>query len=354
MASNTKNKTATTESKKEEKTIKKEHKKNPMQIILLLLVLLAISGVLYSLYQQNKISNLLKTQTNNVQDELNSLKLLHANSASALNKTIESQKELHKSIYSSMEELEKSVNGAIKDNLLLNNDWILIKARTYLENAYIQTTFNNDSGSAIKLLEQASHILSKAHGTEIIKIRHAISEEISTIKQQTEEDTADIIIKLNSTEELIAALAIPQKITGQKIGNDNIKADTKHKASWGVLEKLVVIRKHDNPIEPLPSASRWAFVKENLILSLKEAEWGALQKNQAIYEHALKNAIKIINEKVDDTKVTKEIKKTLNKLTEIEFQKNRNSVEKSLNLLNELIDKKEEELKPMQNNGATP
>ena len=114
------------------------------------------------------------------------------------------------------------------------------------------------------------------------------------------------------------------------------------KESVGLLEKLVVIRHHNEEILPLPSPAYESMLRESIRLNLQEAQWAALQNNETVYQFSLAQATKNVHRSFElNTSITKTLIKQLQGLQKIHFLQQKPLLDQSLPLLNQLIESKD-------------
>ena len=292
--------------------------------------------------QLSKVQNIFSTQLQQLeqsQDQVHELENTRANKT----------EEIQTQFQAKFENLSKQIQNAMQQKFYQNQDWLLLKARYYLELAQINAHWSNEIDATIALLEQSDQLLKQLNDPEILNIRQAIAKDIAQIQALPIVDIAGLLSQLDAAQNSINDLSIPLPIKGNTSSSENSTPPSNDSSTWKVrlqgslnaLEKLVVIRRHDQGIEPLISPLFEALLKEKLRLNLQEAQWAVLNNEPFVYQLTLKQAISSLkmhfNENMPNTAAL------IKKLTELQ-QKNvtqkRPAMGSALPMLNELIETK--------------
>ncbi|WP_242605241.1 uroporphyrinogen-III C-methyltransferase [Fluoribacter gormanii] len=266
-----------------------------------------------------------------------------------MNARTNTTEEIQTQLQVKFENLSKQIQNAVNQKFYQNQDWLLLKTRYYLELAQINAHWSNETDSTIALLEQADQLLKQLNDPKILNIRQAIAKDIAQIQTLPSVDIAGLLSQLDAAQNSINDLSIPLPMSGNTPPKENTIPSSNDSSSWkvrlqssmNVLEKLVVIRRHDQGIEPLMSPLFEALLKEKLRLNFQEAQWAVLNNEPFVYQLALKQAISSLkmnfNENIPSTAAL------IKKLTELQ-QKNitrkKPAMGSALPMLNELIETK--------------
>ena len=151
-------------------------------------------------------------------------------------------------------------------------------------------------------------------------------------------------MELNSISEQLEQLPLDHDNANGDV--QNLTKDTKNTSGWRkywhksleTLEKLVVIRHQNKPIEPLISPKQQMFLVENIQLKLSQASWALLQNNQKVFENSLDTAIAWINKYyAPDATATTSITSSLQALKKINLQPKLPDLNKAIELNSELL-----------------
>ncbi len=318
-------------------------KTNRMKIVALILAGCFVVAIAINLALHQGTNQQIKTLHSQIdrlkQQQINSDKQI----ATTLNLINNSQEKFH----DEMSTLEKYLQTTLKQRLYQTKDWLLLKARYCIELAQINAHWSDNTETTIALLQQADTLLVDIHDQRAFPIRQAISKEITSLETMPKLDVAGLLSQLDAAQSVIVNLELKPEISPEEqhsatVANHPSTAWQKHlKETVSLLEKLVVVRRHDEDILPLPSPAYEAMLRESIRLNLQEAQWALLQNNESIYQFSLNQALKNISRAfAPNTAGTDALIKQLKSLQKIHLTQQKPPLEQSLPLLNELIESK--------------
>jgi uroporphyrin-3 C-methyltransferase len=245
--------------------------------------------------------------------------------------------------------LNKHLQSALQQRLYQTKDWLLLKARYYLELAQVNAHWSDNWQTTTALLQQADTLLADIHDQQLFKIRQAIAKELTQLQTMPKIDIPGLLSQLDATTSMITNLPLKPTVPPE---NKKIVTTSNNKtlSTWrerlresvGLLEELVVIRHHDEYIAPLPSPAYESMLRESIRLYFQEAQWAVLQNNEAVYQLSLAQAIKKINLSFDsEATETVALLEQLQTLQHIHLLEQKPILEQSLPLLNKLIESKD-------------
>ena len=245
------------------------------------------------------------------------------------------------------------MQSSLQQGSYQSKDWLLLKVRYYLELAQINAQWSDNWQTTSALLQQADTQLATIHDQRLFNVRKTIASEIAELKAMPKPDTAGLLSQLDAAFSSITQLTLKPAVTKE---DENNPSDTANKSpsSWqehmkesvSLLEKLVVVRRHNEDIVPLPSPVYESMLREGIRLNLQEAQWAVLQNNEAVYQLSLTQAIKNIKRSFELTATnTSSLLKQLQALQQTHLVQQKPLLEQSLPLLNQVIESK---------NSATP
>lgn len=250
--------------------------------------------------------------------------------------------------------LNKELQTAMSQRLYQNQDWILLKARYYLELAQINAHWSDNYKTTIALLLQADTLLNQLSTPKIFDIRQVIAKEIAQLKALPAPDLAGLLSQLDAAQLSVSNLTIQSTIDEEKVTTPSELPQSSNPSSWRtrfkdnvkLLEKLVIVRRTDENIQPLMSPLFESLIRESIRLNLQEAQWAILNHNSAVYQLALKQAStnikRIFNEKEPNTAA---LLNQLSELQQIKLSQEKPETGLALPLLNQMIEHNE-----LQNN----
>ncbi|HHT9951744.1 TPA: uroporphyrinogen-III C-methyltransferase [Legionella pneumophila] len=315
-----------------------------------LLAFLAIIISIYSIQVDKQFQNHQLVENKKLTDELGRIKAKQNTVQKLLDNNANHLQQIQSDLTSKMDGLNKELQTAMKQKMYQNNDWLLLKARYYLELAQINVHWSDNFNTSVALLQQADELLKGMNIPKIFTIRQTIAKEIAQLKSISVVDITGILSQLDAAQAAINNLSIQSVVDQQEVLNHITKPEESGKTGWrnrlqdsvNFLEKLVVIRRHNENIQPLISPLYESAIKENIRLNLQEAQWAILNNNPAVYQFALNQAIanlkRVFNESSQNTDA---LIKQLSTLQNVKLTQEKPVVGQAIPLINQMIDNKE-------------
>jgi uroporphyrin-III C-methyltransferase len=332
----------------EPQTIKKPGSSVACRYHSLIFPLIAIIALLLAGYASVQTWQLHKQQLQqkeNINNTLHTFNQQQSNTGSQFDAMDKSLKASELKLQTRINDLNKNLQKALKQRLYQKQDWLLLQARYYLELAQINAHWSKNQETTTALLQEADSVLQEMTLQELLPIRQAIATEMAQIKALPVIDIAGILSQLDAAEAMIAKLPIKKSISDAESGAQ--QADKTDGSAWrnrfnesmDLLQKLVVIRHHDNDIKPLLSPLYQATLRENIRLNLQQAQWAVLQNNSAVFSHSLTQALKDIERTFEkNASSTQSLIEQIQALQQIKLTVQAPPVSRSLQLLNQVID----------------
>jgi uroporphyrin-3 C-methyltransferase len=269
---------------------------------LVVTTLLAIAGIIYFAQHTIQFKQDTMKQIQSLKTEIKTLQEEQKNTTTALKDT----QGVITNAQEKLTNMDKEFQAALKEAKYQTKDWLLLKARYYLELAQINTHWSNDTETTIALLQEADALLAPFREQPVFNIRQVIAQEMTELKATPKVDTTGLLSQLDAIFNLINQ--IPLKRTTPSL-EEKLKSpapasmsttttssvwQTRFKKSLDALEKLVVIRRQDDEYLPLPSKAYESMLRESIRLALQQAQWAVLQHDEAMYQFSLNQAMKLI------------------------------------------------------------
>ena len=182
-----------------------------------------------------------------------------------------------------------------------------------------------------------SNLKSSEKNPSFFTVREIIAQEIAEQEAAPKFDMIGLLSQLNAVELQIKA----SKNTSQTPTEKSIPSETISTAK-DLLQRLVIIRHHEQPIEPLQSPAYKASLQEATLLNIQEAKWAVIQTNDEIYQMALDEAIEQEKQMGSDPVIIS----SLEALKNIQLKHPHIVPKQSLNLLKEAMDASTGETQP--------
>lgn len=308
------------------------------------IALSALAIALYNSHQTTTASSIFEKEQQKILVEMNQLKQQQSNGKEQSQKIANEQNQLEDKI----NQLKQHTHTALQQKSNQNQDWLLLKARYYLELAQINAHWSENDQSTTELLQQTDTLLGQMNSTAVFEIRQIIAKEMTQLNATKRLDLVGILSQLSAIQEGIAQLSIDNGIlhnddsTPQTPSKETVSSawnNTHWQNSLNLLGKLVVIRRTDEDIKPLLSPLYESTLKEIIALDVQEAQWAILNKNSSVYQLALKQSIKNLSRGFNaDAPPVAALIKQLTDLQKININQQKPLIGQALPLINKMIE----------------
>lgn len=314
--------------------------------------LIALILSLFTMHSTTEKQTAIQNEKNFLLSKINHLKKTQKTIQEKILDNINSIQQTESSLQTKLDSINKELQQSISQKQYQKQDWLLLKARYCLELAQIDVHWSDHYNASIALLQQADSLLQELNSPKIFEIRQIIAKEIAQLKAIPKLDVTGLLSQLDAAKASVNALTIQLSDTNS-ISNENSPSNTQQNAensSWrkqfqnsvNLLEKLVVIRRNEEPIQPLLSPLYEALLKESIIIHLNEAQWAILNNNPEIYQLVLKQATKNLAKTFNpQAAITVALLKQLNELQNVQLNVEKPKIGLALPELNQLIDDKD-------------
>lgn len=177
--------------------------------------------------------------------------------------------------------------------------WRFAEAKYLVQLANYHLTFTRDVPAALALLQTAEQRIATINDPTLLHIRQLIANSIVELQAVPKLDLAGLLTRITALQvQTIRLPAIglpPPEITPEEQKPENLARSPLRKAindSWVTLQKIVVIRRQDEQIQPLLSPEQQTYLQQNLQLILQQAQWAALRGQEDVYQSSLNQAQK--------------------------------------------------------------
>lgn len=323
-------------------------KRSSLLPALLAIIALALSGyTVFSLY------SLQKQQTekfDSLTHEVSELKETQTRSDSQLDSTTklinQSQNSLEEKVQTQLNQFNENLEKIVQQSHFQKQDWQLMQARYYLEVAQINAQWSNDTETTLVLLRKADSVLAEFKDQRFFAVRQAIAKEIAAVEAIPRNDLPGLLSQLDAVQDLVSNLPLRRPAFTMEDSNNNTSNPSEKTTPWRAhlrnslnkLSQLVVVRRNNDPYQPLLGPKEEGFARTLLRLNLQEAQWAVIQLNDSIYQFALKQAIKNIQLTFDTNDIkTQTIMSKIQELQKTRLTKPSLTLDQSLPLINSLI-----------------
>lgn len=327
-----------------------------VHLALLILGLTSLISAQYALYSNFQLQSKSEQEQQTLLTEIDNLKQLHYEATNKIEAAVKS----HTQSQNIVDEKLALVEKAMQERMYQTNDWILLKARYLMELAEINAHWSNDLSGTADLIKQADTLLAPIHDQRLFNVRQIMAKEIAQINAIPKVDITGLLSQLDAAQDNVFSLPV-------KTSNVNIVPETSSstpsptsavwrnriKQTLHSLEKLVVIRRNDEIIPPLPAPGQDMLLRENLRLILQTTQWAILHQNQALYDSSLTQAIKSIHRSFDlNAASTQSLISHIQNLQKIKLLQEKPQLNQSLTVINDIINSKKLEETPTTETGG--
>jgi uroporphyrin-III C-methyltransferase len=250
---------------------------------------------------------------------------------------------------------QQSLQTLLTENPALSRQWHLVTVQDILQQAYMTLYWQKNIPATITLLTLADNTLQKVVDPTVYPIRDRLAQEITALKTVPTVDYSELLARLNAIEQQFKRLprvtptpatdAAESSATDATMASPTIDTN-KHWLTivqdlWRQLQTLVVIRHHQQPIDPILSMEQRQLLEQNLTLLIQQAQWAVLQHDTKLYRQSLTQAIEQINQYFDlQQMITRNIVGQLTALQQIDIAPELPDIHASLQSVQELLAQK--------------
>ncbi|MCU7959629.1 MAG: uroporphyrinogen-III C-methyltransferase [gamma proteobacterium symbiont of Bathyaustriella thionipta] len=291
-----------------------------LSLLALLAVMMGVSGFFAWQRLQSVGSDL--AQVNELLRDAQSKNALMLEKIASARNSINEQQQRFRSMeqrYAEQKKLMESESRTTRESLAKvyervgreKADWQVAEAEYLLQIANHRLKLERDSSSARHALLSADERLRELGDPLWFDVRKQIAAEISALDQVKKLDIEGYSARLSALstdadtlyirhlENDSAAAHESDKTTAEESESGTL--DRLMQDSWQGFQKLVVIRRHDQPLNALLSADQQYFVRQNLKFHLQAARFALLRADQALYQESLDAASGWLQEYFDQS-----------------------------------------------------
>lgn len=212
--------------------------------------------------------------------------------------------------------LAKSLNLTRAACENVSEDWRLQKARHLLELAQLNAHWSQDKASTIAMLTEADKTLAPLHNPALLDVRGALADDLHAQSSAPTTDVTALLAQLSTAQKSTWTLPINPSPEAQKVTLDDT-TDSRQARAINFIKHLVVIRHTDEALLPQATLAYEATLRASIRLSLQEAGWAVLERNDKVYQMALERAKEALQQSfLSDATETKALMALLEQLKE--------------------------------------
>ena len=209
------------------------------------------------------------------------------------------------------------------------SDWRLAEAEYLLRLANQRILMENRAEGALALLRSTDTILKELDDVSLYPLRQNLASDISKLESVPSLDIEGTYLRIAALIERSKDLPtltleqqrqLPELI--DKVMTEQTDAQTQQNITssfakaMNKLESLIVIQRHDQPVEPILSPDQGHYLRQNIQMLLEQAQLALLRQQQSVFTTSLSRAQSLLIQYFDqDNYTTRTLIQSLAELT---------------------------------------
>ncbi len=275
------------------------------------------AGLFYLWLEQREHLTLAEESFSQLHDDIDGLKQQQTEQREQLTKELQTLQEQQSN-------LGDAFSSLLKTSSHLRNDWLLTEAEYLIKLANHRLLLEQDINTAIVALQAADERLREVADPSLLKIRKRIAGDINALRAVPQPDLSGMSFTLSALARDVdqLPLATPDPDSMAKRAEKKQKTEVESwselpSAIWRDIKSLVVIRHHDQPIQPLLSPEQRFFLTQNLKLQLEQARLALLKGDTKVFQERLQQTAEWVNTYFDTRdELTRHVLKRLQELAD--------------------------------------
>lgn len=209
----------------------------------------------------------------------------------------ESRRRLMSQLQADQQHLAQQFNEVVGQSRQV---WRLTEAEHLMRMATLRLTALQDVPSAQNLLQAVDEILKSQNDPGAFAVRQQLASSQQALRQLPDLDRTGLFVRLSALRDQVQTLEpLPPRFVHPEGDQPGVQASeestNRFVRAWQRLRERVsgyfrIDFSADKPIKPLLAEESLAQVRLAMNLALEQAQWGALNGNQAVYQRALTQA----------------------------------------------------------------
>ena len=209
------------------------------------------------------------------------------------------------------------------------SDWRLAEAEYLLRLANQRILMENRAEGALALLRSTDTILKELDDVSLYPLRQSLASDISKLESVPNLDVEGTYLRvaalIERSKDLPTLTLEQQRQLPELIDNvitEQVDAETQQNITSGFakaiskLESLIVIQRHDQPVEPILSPDQGHYLRQNIQMLLEQAQLALLRQQQNVFTTSLSRAQSLLIQYFDkDNYTTSVLIQSLGELT---------------------------------------
>ncbi len=181
--------------------------------------------------------------------------------------------------------------------------WLLPEINHLATLAHYQLTFQQNPAMALIILKTANQQLMNVQDNQYAPLRRVLMQDITALQSLPNRDMEGALLTLQAVNAQVDRLPLKTAQFQQPSTSDKNTPLTAEKGwrqhlqtAWQHIQKLIVIRHHQQPIEPLLSPEQNLYLQQNLHILLWQTQWALIHQQPALYKKTLQAATTLLTQ----------------------------------------------------------
>lgn len=281
----------------------------PLWLVILLLAA-GLAGTGFLLWEQQRSQQALGDRLESLNETTSELRRSQQSSSEArqqrLNRLETKLDEQTESLDTQSRQIAHNARSLLGLGQRTRTDWLLAEAEYLLRLANQRLELEGDHQGALRLLQNTDELLAETDAPGVHPIREALAEEILTLRTMDPVDRTGIHLQLEAAMGMIPELGGDERAEITPGSSNSETLDPGADASlWqqllGVLDRMVSIRRVDEPTQALLTPRQETQAQLHLQLMLEQAAAALLRGEEAVYRRSLGRADEWLTRWYDDS-----------------------------------------------------
>lgn len=214
---------------------------------------------------------------------------------SDLNGLFQAQSETAQNQLKALENYQTTLDQ-LKQTIGSNQTWVLAEVGYLLHTAQFELTLQRQIPETILLLKAADDQLNTLHDARTLALRDQLAKAITSLSAIPTVDKTGIYLQLKALDDTVDQLPLIQDhLQFATPQNHTTPMPAPIKSKWldafntfkTTLKEMLIIRRHEQPIEPLMTEQYRDFLNIRLHVLFAQAEWAVLNEQTSVYQSTL-------------------------------------------------------------------
>ncbi|MBS0357935.1 MAG: uroporphyrinogen-III C-methyltransferase [Proteobacteria bacterium] len=165
---------------------------------------------------------------------------------------------------------------------------VLVDVKNLIQLAQWQFSITHQIIPTQNLLKAAVERISSLEDPKLSSLQLQLAQALVQVNVLAKLDRIELSLQLRTLARQITQLSrMPSTKKAEPVSASNLSWQQQLQQTWEGLQKIMIIRKHDQPVQPLLTEQEKTLFDLNIQLLAEEANWGVWQSDNALYRDSL-------------------------------------------------------------------